>query len=190
MPTADWARVLNRVLEEDVRIAHSIEVPPTFHSRFCARARHYRYRIVNEGATPFNLRYAHYWWGDIDVNAMNEAARVLEGEHDFRAFTQDLGPDVQNTVRALHSVRVRKVRNEVWIDVSGTAFLRGMMRRISGCLLEIGKGRRQVKDVEALLSDRRSAAHWPEVLPAKGLTLMRISYGRHPRDCRTDLDED
>jgi len=190
MKSEDWARVLNRVLDEDIRVVASSEVAPEFHSRFCAHARHYRYRIVNTGPTPFNLRYGHYWWGNIDVQSMADAARVLEGEHDFRAFTQDLGPEVENTVRTLYSVNVKRVRNEIWIDIAGTAFLRGMMRRISGCLLEIGRGRRPASDVGVLLSDQRDSVHWPEVLPAKGLTLMRITYGRHPKDHRTDSEED
>jgi tRNA pseudouridine38-40 synthase len=135
------------------------------------------------------LRYAHHWWGRIDIEKMAAAAKMLEGKHDFRAFTQDLEPTVENTVRTLYSVDVNKVRNEVWIEISGTAFLRGMMRRISGCLLEIGRERRLVSDLEELLSDHRDSIHWPEVLPAKGLTLMRIVYGRHPRDHRTVSEE-
>jgi tRNA pseudouridine38-40 synthase len=189
MKTEDWARVLNRVLDEDIRVLSSSEVSPDFHSRFCAHARHYQYRIVNADVTPFNLRYAHYWWGLIDVEEMSRAAKLLVGEHDFRAFTQDLDPSIENTVRTLYSVKVKRVRNEVWIDISGTAFLRGMMRRISGCLLEIGRGRRPSSDLNVLLSDRRDSIHWPEVLPAKGLTLMRITYGRHPKDHRTESDE-
>ncbi len=190
MKTEDWARVLNRVMDEDIRVLTSSEVSPEFHSRFCAHARHYRYRILNTEVTPFNLRYAHYWWGDIDVEEMSRAARTLEGEHNFKAFTQDLQPTVENTTRTLFSVKVKRVRNEVWIDIAGTAFLRGMMRRISGCLLEIGRGRRQASDLVVLLSDQRDSIHWPEVLPAKGLTLMRITYGRHPKDHRTDSEED
>jgi tRNA pseudouridine38-40 synthase len=121
---------------------------------------------------------------------MNLAAQALVGEHDFRAFSQDLDPSQVNTVRKLYSVEVTRAGNEVRIDIAGTAFIRGMMRRIAGGLMEIGRGRRPASDIATLLSNSRNQVHWPEVLPAKGLTLMRITYGRHPRDHRTALEDE
>jgi tRNA pseudouridine38-40 synthase len=70
--------------------------------------------------------------------------------------------------------------------VVGTAFLRGMMRRMAGVLLEVGRGYRPVLEVSKLLdTEERRHLQWPVVLPAKGLCLMRIRYGRHPQDHRT-----
>ena len=77
------------------------------------------------------------------------------------------------------------------MDVVGTAFLRGMMRRMSGAVLEVGRGRRPVEEVSRLLvKEERTKLTWPVVLPAKGLCLMGIRYGRHPRDHREQLQPD
>jgi tRNA pseudouridine38-40 synthase len=70
----------------------------------------------------------------------------------------------------------------------GTAFLRGMMRRISGALLEIGRGHRPADEMARLLTDGRDSLQWPVVLPAKGLCLMEVRYADPPRDCRTASD--
>jgi tRNA pseudouridine38-40 synthase len=117
---------------------------------------------------------------------MQRAAELLRGDHDFRAFTEELEPHIRNTRRELFKVKVRAVRDEVWVDVVGTAFLRGMMRRMSGALLEVGRGRRPIEEVSRLLDpEERDSIQWPVVLPAQGLCLMRVRYGRHPRDNRS-----
>jgi tRNA pseudouridine38-40 synthase len=119
---------------------------------------------------------------------MQAAALQLQGEHDFRAFTEELEPTVHNTVRTLFKFQVSQVRDEVWVDVVGTAFLRGMMRRMSGAILEVGRGYRPVEEVSKLLSiQERNELDWPVVLPARGLCLMRVRCGRHPKDTRTTL---
>lgn len=180
-----WSGVLNRVLPNDVAVRGSVQVPEAFNSRFWARDRFYRYRIWNAPSDPFAERTAYGWDQPLDVEAMARVARRLVGEHDFRAFTEELRPEVQNTVRKLFAVEVARVGREVRIDIVGTAFLRGMMRRISGGLLEVGRGLRSEAEIVALLThEGRADRQGPEVLPAQGLTLMRVRYGRHPRDVR------
>jgi tRNA pseudouridine38-40 synthase len=71
---------------------------------------------------------------------------------------------------------VSGVDDEVRIDIEGTAFMRGMMRRISGFLLEVGRGHRPAEDADILLGPRRDSLQWPVVLPAKGLCLRRVIY--------------
>jgi tRNA pseudouridine38-40 synthase len=115
---------------------------------------------------------------------MQEAAKLLAGEHDFLAFTEELEPTVENTRRELFSVAVKQTKGEIHIDIIGTAFLRGMMRRISGALLEVGRGHRPSQEIRTLLSNDRDKVQWPVVLPAKGLCLMRIRFGRHLQDHR------
>lgn len=129
------------------------------------------------------MRYAHFFGRPLDVGTMQKVAHGFVGKHDFRAFSEELEPGT-NTLRVLNSVSVTQIRNEVRIDVVGQAFVRGMMRRISGALLEIGRGFRPGQDVITLLGDRRGELHWPVVLPAKGLTLMRVNYGRKIIDHR------
>lgn len=183
IPSERWVAVLNRILPADVRVLDSRTVPEAFHSRFCARSRHYRYRILEGAPDPFRERYAFRFGRALDLGAMREAAACLVGRHDFRAFSEELKGE-GNTVREILRVDVDRVRDEVRIDVVGTAFVKGMMRRISGLLLEVGKGQRPPSDAEGLLAERRDALQWPVVLPAKGLILCRVAYGRWLRDVR------
>ena len=150
-----------------------------------ARDRWYRYRIGTGPRDPFRSRFVHTHGRALDVAAMRSAAESLLGRHDFLAFTEELEPTVKNTVRELYSLKVGQRRDEVWVDVVGTAFLRGMMRRMAGALLEVGRGSRPVEEVSKLLAkEGQETLRWPVVLPAGGLCLMRVRYGRRPVDMR------
>jgi len=183
-----WVQALNRVLPLDVSVLKAAKVAADFNSRFSVIDRFYRYKIVLGVRDPFRTRFAHDYWGELDVVKMQRAGKALVGLHDFRGFTEELDPTVENTKRRIFSLEVKRKRDEIWIDVVGTAFLRGMMRRIAGCLFEIGRGAREVKDAKRILTEWREM-HLPVVLPAKGLTLMRIRYGRHPKDHREKENE-
>ena len=185
MPPERWAFALNRALPSDVAVMKSQRVRDDFHSRFSVIDRCYRYKIIVGPRNPIKERFAFHYGRELDLELMNQAASALVGEHDFRAYTEELESFVMNTTRTLFSVGVRQVRDEVWVDVVGTAFLRGMMRRMSGAILEVGRGHRDVVEVSRLLQpEERLKYQLPVVLPAKGLCLMKIRYGRHPRDNR------
>ena len=186
IPSEKWAEILSRRLSHDLTVTRSQEMPERFHARHCAIARHYRYRLLVGERDPQRARYVHRHYAPVDVDAMRRAARHLIGTHDFRAFTEELEPHVLNTVRTLFDVKVTPVRDEVWVDIVGTAFLRGMMRRISGGLLEVGRGRRDIVEVSRLLNPQeRENIVAPVVLPASGLCLMKIRFDRALRDVRT-----
>jgi tRNA pseudouridine38-40 synthase len=185
IPPPKWASILNRVLPSDVAVQASKVEAQTFHSRFSALDRYYRYRILTVPRDPHRARFTHAYGRPLDVAKMQAGAHALLGEHDFLAFTEELDPSVENTRRTLYRFDVSQVRDEVWVDVVGTAFLRGMMRRMSGALLEVGRGHRPVEEVSRLLdAEERNRLQWPVVLPARGLCLMKVRYGRHTRDNR------
>jgi len=185
IPGEKWERILNARLPFDISILKSRTVPKSFNARFCVIDRWYRYRIVTGPRLAHRSRWAYDYNRPLNLSAMQLAASQLQGEHDFRAFTEELEPTVHNTVRHLFQFKVSQVRDEVWVDVTGTAFLRGMMRRMSGCILEVGRGYRNVEEVSKLLNiQERNELDWPVVLPARGLCLMRVRCGRHPKDTR------
>ena len=179
-----WARALNDVLPLDVGVLNSSGVPESFESRFCAIDRWYRYRILIGRRNPLKTRFAHSVWKGVDLESMVESSKSLVGLHDFRAYTEELDKSVENTMRRLFRVDVVQVRDEVQINIAGTAFLRGMMRRIAGGLLEVGLGKRDPADIGKLLTESHRKMHLPVVLPANGLTLMKVRYGRWPTDNR------
>lgn len=181
---AKWVRALNDLLPRDLKVVSCQLVNRGFHSRFWAQDRWYRYRILTGPPDPERARYTFPFCRPLDADKMNRAAQKLVGEHDFLAFTQLVEVE-ENTVRTMFKFDVRQVRDEVRIDVVGTAFARGMMRRMSGALWEIGRGMREPEMLDELLRQRvKNEVHWPTVLPASGLTLMKIRYGPGMTDGR------
>jgi tRNA pseudouridine38-40 synthase len=195
-------RALNAHLPDDIRVMSADEVPVSFHPRFDARTKTYRYRIWNgEVISPFERRYAWHVGGALDVDAMRAAARLIEGTHDFGAF-QAAGSEVASTTRAVAAsgifttedtedaegqtfwrarfeLRVpRALRGGELIvyEVTGTGFLRHMVRAIVGTLAEIGRGRRPVDWMADVLASHDRAAAGP-TSPAAGLFLVRVDYG-------------
>lgn len=173
-----WADAINRLLPRDVCVVRAQAVPKTFHARFSAWDRWYRYRIHVGDRDPERSRFVHWTWHRLDAEKMNRWAQGLVGEHDFRAYSEELDAEA-NAVREIFKLTVTERSDEVHIDVVATAYVRGMMRRISGALVEVGRGKRNPEDIAGLLSiEKRDSLQWPVVLPASGLCLRRIRYGR------------
>lgn len=185
----DWRRILNRCLPPDIRVRSARRAPESFHARFSAASREYRYSFLNRPADSVFLgRYAVHEPRRLDVEAMNDAAASLVGEHDFRAFTQE--PEgFRHSVRTLFRAEVRRAEPHVRFGVEGTAFLRGMVRMMSGALWEIGLGKRDVSEIARLLVDPK-AAKAPPVLPAHGLCLMRVRYKAPASRGEEETDDD
>ena len=190
IPADRLKKALNRLLPFDLKIVEVTEVDETFNSRFSASFRHYQYRILHDTSDPFGGRFAHGFDRKLDLDKMQEAASYLVGEHDFEAFTEELDDSVENTVRTLFRIDVTQQHPYTLIDIEGTAFLRGMMRRISGFLVEVGRGHRPGSDAPILLSDQRESLEGSVVLPAKGLTLMRVHYDFPYRNHRLKLGQE
>jgi tRNA pseudouridine38-40 synthase len=182
---ATVARALNARLPPEVRVLASAQAPEAFHPRFDARGKTYRYRIWNAAViSPFEHRYAWHLSDPLDVRAMAEAARLLEGRHDFAAF-QATGSDVKTTVREIGSSCVTSVTPApsgeasagrlVMYEVTGDGFLRHMVRTIAGTLVEVGRGRRPAAWAGEVLESRdRGLAG--QTAPAAGLFLASVRY--------------
>jgi tRNA pseudouridine38-40 synthase len=177
-----YVRALNAALPEDVRVRSVEDVPETFHARFDARAKTYRYRILNGPvASPFELRYAWHVTFPLDLEAMRIALASCEGEHDFAAF-QASGGVVTGTVRTIHRATLDEVPSGVdpgtpllTLTFTGDGFLRHMVRTLTGTLVEVARGRRPPTDLERLLEtkDRSQAG---ETAPPHGLFLVEVTY--------------
>jgi tRNA pseudouridine38-40 synthase len=186
LPAATLQRAINACLPDAVSIRDLQEAPARFHARFDARSREYRY-IVEQADTrsPLWRDRAYHVPYALSLEAMQEAARALEGQHDFAAFgspmehTRDGDGEQQmiqgGTRRTLYVARCWRRQRFVLFCFIADAFLRHMARMLVGTLLRVGTGRLPVQAIPALLRGERS---WPAgpAAPAYGLYLIRVRY--------------
>ncbi|MCI5649742.1 MAG: tRNA pseudouridine(38-40) synthase TruA [Fusicatenibacter sp.] len=177
MPADKVAFALNTRLPEDIRIQRSEEVPMEFHPRFTETVKTYEYRILNRTfCDPTRRLYAAFWYGNLNVEAMGEAAGYLVGPHDFKSFSTE-NPDVTDTVRTIYETKVWKEEDMIHFSITGNGFLYHMVRIIAGTLLEVGKGSYPPEQIPEILKARDRAKAGPTAR-AQGLTLVRIIYPR------------
>ncbi|MEG1472959.1 MAG: tRNA pseudouridine(38-40) synthase TruA [Christensenella sp.] len=175
IPADKFFYVLNTFLPEDIRIKKSYEVSADFHARFCAKGKHYRYVIRNtreRGA--IDRAFCMFVPEILDIERMREAAKSIEGTHDFAAFCAS-GTDIKGTVRTVYSVEVSVQGDYIYIDVRGSGFLYNMVRIIAGTLIGVGKGKLAAEAVSAAIEakDRKLAGTTAQ---AQGLFLMEVYY--------------
>lgn len=167
-------RGLNDLLPRDIRITAVEGVPDSFHCRFDAKGKIYVYRIWNgEAADVFHAETHAHVPQPLDETVMQRAALPLAGEHDFAAFTV-VAPEVSSTKRTIESIRVERNGEVISIFVSADGFLRYMVRRIAGSLIEAGRGKLSEEEVGRSLEPDFAPARW--TAPAKGLTLLDVRY--------------
>lgn len=169
------ARALNVRLPETVRVLEASNVPGSFHARFSARSKRYRYRIWNADVmSPFERRYAWHVGEPIEIERMAAAAKLLDGSHDFAAF-QAAKSATRTTERIVFSSRVDAHGRLITYDIHGSGFLRHMVRTIAGTLVDIGRGHRPVEWIEEVLASRDRSQAGPTA-PAEGLFLVDVEY--------------
>ena len=185
----DWFRGVNTHLPDDISLLWTQTVDDTFHARFGASERSYRYVILNRDAAPATLHGRVAWHPlTLDVEPMQQAAESLIGRHDFSAF-RAAGCQSKSAERRVKRLRLGRKGAWVWLDISADGFLLRMVRNIAGTLVRIGEGRASVGWAGEVLAsrDRRRAA---ATAPAAGLYLTRGKYPpRHrlpppPAPCR------
>ncbi len=162
-------------LPEDIG-AMSLELaPPSFHARLSCVEKTYVYRIWNsEAPNVFERHYVLSVPEPLDLPAMERAAALLCGEHDFAAFCS-VKNSKKSTVRHLRAITLEQNGAELRFSFTGDGFLYNMVRILTGTLLEVGLGQRQPEAMAAILASRDRAQAGPTA-PSKGLTLWEVRY--------------
>lgn len=170
-----WVRGVNSQLPDQIGVRWVRRVEESFHARFSATARRYRYVIDNSATMPVIHRNGVTWhFSPLDAEEMNKAGQALLGENDFTSFR---AKECQShtPMRNIHHLMVRRIGSLVVIDVKANAFLHHMIRNIAGVLCEVGDGRKPVEWVAEVLKARdRSQAS--VTAPPHGLYFVDVDY--------------
>lgn len=162
-------------LPAEIQIRTMRAVAPTFHSRFDAIGKRYDYHIHRGDADPFTRPYCWIIFRTLDITAMRAAAAVLQGRHDFRAFTALSGTTQEDAVRNLRRLELVQHGRRLRIIAEAEGFLYKMVRSLVGALVAVGEGKLSVADIrEYLVAKERTAA--VQTAPPQGLFLTRVDY--------------
>jgi len=168
-------RGLNALTPDDITIKAVEIVPDSFDARRDGRSRIYEYRLLNRPApSPFYLTTAWHVHDPLDTEAMRDAIRCLEGEHDFSSF-RAAGCDAAHPVRKVYRTSLDRRGDLLVFTVEATAFLRHMVRNVVGTFIEVGRGLRTSQSFTELLEARDRTKAGPTA-PAHGLFLVEVKY--------------
>jgi tRNA pseudouridine38-40 synthase len=184
-------RALNSSLPATIRVMKAEEVDLSFHSRRCARAKTYRYRILQASVCPpFISRFVHHYPYLLDRPHMAQAAQYVEGEHDFTSFAAVarravVAGQTEHSVPGHCKTAIRQVfrsrllwrpRTSMLIyEAKGDGFLHHMVRNIVGTLIDVGRGKTGAEEIARILEARDRKQAGPTA-PARGLCLVKVEY--------------
>lgn len=175
IPTERIAIASRCLLPHDIVILNAEEVDEKFHAQYAATSKIYVYKIyLHDVPNPFLRNYAWHITRKLDVAAIQQAAQIIIGTHDFSAFRAS-GSAAVNPVRTIMAVDCQLNGDMLELSFWGTGFLYHMVRNLSGTLVEVGLGKRSMEDFKAILDsrDRKKAGI---TAPAHGLYLKEVKY--------------
>ncbi len=166
---------LNRFLPKDIRVQSAQQVSEDFHARYSAKSKEYIYNIHNSAIEDvFNCDFSYRVPYSLDINAMQEAAKLLCGTNDYAAF-MNTKSDIEDTIRTVHFFTVQKQGDYIKLHICADGFLYNMVRIMVGTLIEVGAKRMSAKDaLYAMHSKQRENAG--DTAPAHGLFLYKVNY--------------
>ena len=164
---------LNSMLPEDIYVKDIKKVNDDFHARYSVKNKEYKYVINTSEYDPTKRNYELEYFKMLDIDLLIKSAKLLEGEHDFKAFSSD--NEKENTIRHVNYIRIEKVNELVNIYVNANGFLKYMVRNIIGLLLEINEGKKSIDDIERIL-DSKDRTNLGICAKPSGLYLNKVNY--------------
>lgn len=182
LSAAEFQRALNALLPMSIRITGAEETGPGFNARYSATGKIYRYRIYRgKVVPPFLWRYVLHYPYPLDEGAMMDAAGRFVGLHDFSSFAASTGSEEddneRNMMREIFAADLKRTEDgeELWFTVHGHSFLRYMVRKMTGTLLEVGRRRLIPEDVERLFEIKDRSRSGPTA-PPQGLCMLKVEH--------------
>lgn len=182
LSAGEFQRALNALLPPTIRIVNTEEVGPDFHARWAARSKTYRYRLYRGKVVPPALwRYVLHYPFPLDEDAMREAAARFVGTHDFASFAASTGSEEddkeRSTEREMYSTELARSpdNEELIFTVRGRSFLRYMVRKLVGTLLDVGRGKLTPEDIDRLYELKDRSKSGPTV-PPQGLCMISVEH--------------
>jgi tRNA pseudouridine38-40 synthase len=178
----EFRRALNALLPPAIRVVAAEEMGPDFHARWQAMEKTYHYRIFRGCVlSPFQYGQMLHYPFPLDEEAMAAAAKLFEGEHDFTSFAASTGSEDgdkdRSPIRAICSSELLRLpqKQEIVYAVRGRSFLRYMVRKIVGTLMDVGRGKLAAQDIPKLFELRDRTRAGPTA-PPEGLYLVELKY--------------
>lgn len=170
-----WVLGATTRLPRSVAVLWARAMPDEFHARFSARARRYRYAILNRAIRPaLDARFLAWERVPLDAEAMHAAAQALAGERDFSSF-RAVSCQARHARRNVMRIGVRREGGQVIVEIEANAFLHHMVRNIVGSLLEVGRGERPAEWIAEVLAARDRNVAGVTAAP-QGLTFIGPGY--------------
>jgi len=171
---------INSLIDKSIRLLEVVECEESFHPIFQAQSKEYLYLLSTEKIQPpFIRKFITHFPYKLSLDKMQKACVVFEGTHDFLGFSTK-GTEVKSTVRSIFSCSIELktdgfLGEHYQISISGSGFLKQMVRLMAGAILDVGRNKLELKDIQDLLSsgeDRKVSA----VMPPNGLYLNKVIY--------------
>jgi tRNA pseudouridine38-40 synthase len=175
MKSAEWQRALNANLPPTIRVMKSSRAAPSFHARFSAKGKVYRYLIRNGPVLP-PQEFGRVWHvpQTLELGIFRQALTHLVGEHDFRAFSAQRGKLPGDTRRTIQKVSLAHRGDLLTLTFQGDGFLYKMVRMLTAALVRVAQRRDSLESLQSRLKTGTPRSN--HVAPPDGLTLMRVLY--------------
>lgn len=169
-----WKSAINSYLPPDIRVC-SVEIKDeSFHSRFSAQVKEYRYYIINGEYNVFLKNYRAFY-KNLDTSLMKEALKKLVGTHDFKGFASSDIDKRKDTIKTIYSIDMIERGDEIEVIFRGNAFLKYQIRRMMGLIIDIGLKRDKIEKID-LVFEKKDPSISHKKAPAEGLFLYKVEY--------------
>lgn len=167
---------LNYYLPRDIAVKSAHRVRDSFNVRRYAISREYHYSILNSATrSPLKESLTYRLNGHLDINAMNQAAQALIGEHDFASFTSSIEDTLKSTVRRVYRAEIKREAELVIFHMVASSFLLHQVRNTIGSLIRVGQGKMHCDEFYSIIAMKQPGLAGP-MAPASGLCLMQVNY--------------